>query len=158
MTLINDASQAGASVVDQTTTARTTDHNGATIMQTQPDRSQFALQPSPRANNGLRFLLAAADLQAQAFKAMMRCQIETHSFLKHRCEQNVRLADDLVAGNEFNDAFDVLNTFFQNATSDYAIEAGRVASIGSKLASETAERVRKGTETTVEDLAASTVG
>jgi hypothetical protein len=110
------------------------------------------------ANNGQRFLLTAADLQAQAFKVMMRYQIETHSFLKHRCEQNVKLADDLVAGSEFNDAFDVLSTFFQNATSDYAIEAGRVASIGSKLASETARRVRKGAETTIEDLAASTVG
>ncbi|GLS34824.1 hypothetical protein GCM10010869_04120 [Mesorhizobium tianshanense] len=127
-------------------------------MQTQPERSQFALQTSPMANNGHRFLLAAADLQAQAFKAMMRYQIETHSFLKHRCEQNVKLADDLVAGNEFNDAFDVLITFFQNATSDYVTEAGRVASIGSKLVSETARRVRKGADTTIEDLAASTVG
>ncbi|AZO01447.1 phasin family protein [Mesorhizobium sp. M9A.F.Ca.ET.002.03.1.2] len=126
-------------------------------MQTQPERSQFALQPSPT-SNGHRFLLAAVDLQAQAFKAVMRYQIETHSFLKHRCEQNVKLADDLVAGNEFNDAFDVLSAFFQNATSDYVIEAGKVASIGSKLASETARHVRRGAETTIEDLAASTVG
>ncbi|RWB25951.1 MAG: phasin family protein [Mesorhizobium sp.] len=114
-------------------------------------------QPLPTATNGQRLLIAAAGLQAHALRAMMRYQIETLSFLKHRCEQNVKMVDDLVAGSEFNDAFDVLSNFLQNATSDYAMEAGKVASISSRLASEIARHVRSQAEATIEDMAASTV-
>ena len=107
--------------------------------------------------SGQKLFIAAARLHAHAFKAMMRYQIETPSFLKHRYEQDVKLVDDLVASDEFNDAFDVFGNFMQNATSEYATEAGKVASISSKLASETARRVRKEAETTIEDMAAKAV-
>lgn len=126
-------------------------------MQTYAGPSQLAMPLLPTATNGQKLFFAAAGLQAHAFKAMMRYQIETLSFLKHRCEQNVKLVDDLVAGNEFNEAFDVFSNFLQNATSQYAVEAGKVASIGSKLTSETVRLVRKEAETTIEDMAASTV-
>ncbi|WP_245525778.1 phasin family protein [Mesorhizobium sp. M00.F.Ca.ET.216.01.1.1] len=154
MISINDASKTVVSIVRLTSRAAV--HSGATFMQIQSEPSQFALKPLPMATNGHKLILAAAGFQAHAFKAMVRFQIETLSFLKHRCEQDVKLVDDLVAGNEFNDAFDVLSNFFQNATSDYAIEAGKVASIGSNLASETARRIRREAETTIEDMAAST--
>ena len=87
----------------------------------------------------------------------MRYQIEMLSFLKHRYEQDLRLVDDLVASDEFNDAFDVVGNFVQIATSEYATEAGKVASIGSKLASETAKCVRKEAVRTIGDMAARTV-
>lgn len=126
-------------------------------MKTNAGSSHFALEPLPTATNGQKLLIAAAGLQAHALKAMMRYQIETLSFLKHRCEQNVKMVDDLVTGGDFNDAFDVLNNFLQNATSDYAMEAGKVASVNSRLASEIARHVRRQAEATIEDMAASTV-
>ena len=107
--------------------------------------------------NGWKFLNAAANFQASTIKATMRCQIETFSFLKHRCEQNAKLIDDLFAGGEFVDVFDVTSNFLQNATSDYAIEASNFARLGSQLTSEMARRVRREAESTVEDIAASTV-
>lgn len=123
-------------------------------MRTGFDFPQAALPLSafPFAPNGQKFALAAARLQAQAFKAAMRYQIETLGFLKHRFEQDVKLVDDLVAGDEFNDAFDVLTTFAQNAATEYAAEASKVLSIGSKLASATAKQVRKEAAEAIDDI------
>jgi hypothetical protein len=126
-------------------------------MQTHSEPSPFGMQPLPIVEDGQKFVLAAASLQAHAFKAMMRYQIETLAFLKHRYEQDVKLADNLIAGSAFNDAFDVLSSFLQNATSEYAREAGKVAALTSKLASETARHVRNEAETAIEDMAAKTV-
>ncbi|MES0206971.1 phasin family protein [Mesorhizobium sp. LNHC209A00] len=126
-------------------------------MHTQPEPSPFGTQLLPIAGNGQKFFLAAASLQVHAFKAMMRYNVETLAFLKHRCEQDVKLADDLVTGPEFNDAFDIFAAFLQNATSQYVSEAGKVATLTSRLASETAKRVREEATTTIENIAARTV-
>ncbi|WP_264484361.1 phasin family protein [Mesorhizobium sp. PAMC28654] len=126
-------------------------------MQTYLEPSQFGMQLLPMAENSQKVLLAAASLQAHAFKAMMRYHIETLGFLKHRYEQDVKLAGDLIDGAEFNDAFDIFATFLQNATLEYTTEAGKLAGVTSKLASETAKRVRKEAKTAIEDAAAKTV-
>lgn len=126
-------------------------------MHTQPEPSSFATQLLPIAGNGQKFFLAAASRQVHAFKAMMRYNLETLAFLKHRCEQDVKLADDLISGPEFNDAFDIFAGFLQNATSQYVSEAGKVATLTSRLASETAKRVREEARTAIEDAAAKTV-
>jgi hypothetical protein len=81
-------------------------------------------------------------------------QIEALNFMKHRCEQNLKLLDDLVESSEFNDAFDVFSVFVENAACEYSTEAGRMATMGSKLASETARRVRREADTRVEDIMA----
>jgi hypothetical protein len=126
-------------------------------MHTQPEPSSFGTQLLPITGNGQKFFLAAASLQVHAFKAMMRYNLETLAFLKHRCEQDVKLADDLITGPEFNDAFDIFAGFLQNATSQYFCEAGKVATLTSRLASETAKRVREEARTAIEDAAAKTV-
>lgn len=126
-------------------------------MQIHPEPSQFGMQLLPMAENGRKVVLAAASLQAHAFQAIMRYHIETLAFLKHRFEQDIRLADDLAAVPEFNDAFDIFSTFLQNATLQYTTEAGKVAALTSRLASETAKRMRKEARTAIEDAAAKTV-
>ncbi|PDQ23059.1 hypothetical protein CN311_00290 [Mesorhizobium sanjuanii] len=126
-------------------------------MQINLEPFQFGLVSPPTPQNVQKLVFAGAFIQAHAFKAMMRYHIETLAFLKHRCEQDVKLAEDLIAGSEFNDAFDVFSTFLQNAASEYATEAGKVATLTSKLASETARRVRKDARTAIEDVAAKTV-
>ena len=112
---------------------------------------------APGFAEGQKYLVAVARLQTRAFKAAMRYQIETLSFLKRRCEEELKLADDLVAGDDLNDALDVVSIFMQNAVTDYAAEAGRMATIGSRLASEAAKRVREEAESVAEDVAAKTV-
>ncbi|UCI21699.1 hypothetical protein FJ970_12390 [Mesorhizobium sp. B2-1-8] len=58
---------------------------------------------------------------------------------------------------QFNDAFDIVAAFLQNATSQYMTEGGKVATLTSKFASETARHVRKGARIAIEDGAAKTV-
>ncbi|WFP62267.1 phasin family protein [Mesorhizobium sp. WSM4904] len=111
----------------------------------------------PFAKTGQKFMRATAALQAHSVRALLRCQIEGASFLKRRFEDDLKLLDKLTGGDEFVDAFDVFANFVQNATSDYANEVGKFASIGAKFASETAGRVRKEAETTVDDMAAATL-
>ena len=126
-------------------------------MHSHPERPRSGTQLLPMAENGQKVVLAAVSLQAHAFKAMMRYQIETLAFLRHRCEQDMKLADDLISGADFNDAFEVVSTFLQNAASEYVTEAGKVATLTSRLASEAAGRARKEARTAIEDMAAKTV-
>jgi hypothetical protein len=121
-----------------------------------PEQSSFAMPASPFLATGQKFFEAGIRLQAHGFKAIMQYQIEALSFIKRRCENDVKLMEDLAGSEESKDAFDVVANFTQNAISDYAAEAGRVASIGAKLASETAKRVQKEAKITIEDMAVAT--
>ncbi|MCO5065282.1 MAG: phasin family protein [Rhizobiaceae bacterium] len=125
-------------------------------MQAKFDLSSLAMPSSPYIANGQKLFHATTQLQAHAFKALMRYQIETLGFMKRRCEQDMKLMDDLASSDEFNDTFDIVSNFVQNAASEYSAEVGKFASLGSKLASETAKRVREETDQTIEDIAAAT--
>jgi hypothetical protein len=127
------------------------------LTSSEPVQTAFPMLSLPFMANGQKFALATARLQAHAFKAMMRYQIETLAFLKHRYEQDVKLVDDLVASDEFNDAFDVFTTFMQNAATEYATEASKVINISSRLAAETAKQVRKEAEEAVEDISVAAI-
>ncbi|MDX8533307.1 phasin family protein [Mesorhizobium sp. VK25A] len=116
-----------------------------------------APEPLPFAQTGQKFLRATAAMQAHSIRALLRYQIEGVSFLKRRFEDDLKLVEKLTGGDEFVDAFDVFVNFIQNAASDYANEAGKFASIGARLASDTAGQVRKEAETTMDDMAAATL-
>jgi hypothetical protein len=111
----------------------------------------------PFTQTGQKFMRATAAMQAYSIRALLRYQIESLAFLKRRVEDDLKLLEKLSGGDEFVDAFDVFANFVQKATSDYASEAGKFASIGAKLASETAGQVRKEAETTMNDMAAATL-
>lgn len=125
-------------------------------MQTRSEQSSLAMPSLPYLAGAQRLLHATAQLQAHALRASMRYQVEMLAFMKRRCETDMKLMDDLVASEEFKDAFDIVSAFMQNATSDYNAEAGKIASVGSKLASETAKRVREEAGKAIEDIAAQT--
>jgi len=126
-------------------------------MQAKLDQSPLAMPSSLYVANNQKLFHAAAHLQAHAFKAFLRYQIETLAFLKRRCEQDMKLMDDLASSDEFNDTFDIVSNFVQNAASEYSAEASKFASINSKLASETAKHVREEADKTIGDIAATTV-
>lgn len=105
---------------------------------------------------GQKYAFAMARLQGQAFRSMMRYQVEALSFLKHRYEQDMKLVDDLTGSEDFNDAFDIYAAFLQNAASEYSAETGKMASIGSKIASDTAARVKREAAAAIDDMAAGT--
>ena len=108
-------------------------------------------QVTPLLSNSQKALLSAARLQAQAYKAMMRYQIEVLSFLKHRYEEDMRLADDIASAQDLSNAFEICTDFWQQAITEYSDEAGKMANLGSRLASDTARQVRKEAEMTMEE-------
>jgi hypothetical protein len=123
-------------------------------MQTSLESSQTVVPPI--LTNGQNLALGSALLQAHTFSAMMQYQIEALSFLKHRYEEDVKLINDLVASGELNDAFDVITVFLQNAATEYATETSKMISLGSKLAAETAKRVRRHAVETAKDISVAT--
>lgn len=121
--------------------------------QTRVDGFQQALPMLAFGQNGV-FALARA--QGHAFKAAMRYQIEGLAFLKHRCEQDMKLVDDLLATGDFKDAFDVYSDFYQTAFLEYSREGAKITEIGSKVASDTAKQLQRESDQAVEDMAART--
>jgi len=97
------------------------------------------------------------DLQTDALKTMLRYQIEALRFWKSRCEQDLRLLENIWSPDHVSDTFDLWCSFWQRALLDYSTEAGRLADIGSSLASITAKRVHDEGKRLAQDLAARTV-
>jgi hypothetical protein len=104
-----------------------------------------------------KMAFATARLQAHAFTSILRFQIEALMFLRHRLEQDMRLAESLARSSDFSDAFDMFAQFAQNAATEYSDESGRMAEITAKVASDAARKVRRETRGAIEDMAASTV-
>jgi hypothetical protein len=108
----------------------------------------------PLMSNGQKFAFAVTRVQGHAVTGMMRYQIEALDFLKQRCEQDVKLVDDLIASEDVNKAFDIYAGWVEKAIGDYSAQAGKVASISSDLASETAKLMQKEAETITKDVTA----
>lgn len=108
-------------------------------------------QVTPFLSNSQKALFSATRLQAQAYKAMMRYQIEILSFVKHRYEEDMRLADEIATAQDLSNAFEICADFWQQAVTEYSDECGKMANLGSRLASDTARQVRKEAEMTMEE-------
>ena len=117
-------------------------------------RTEPFAQVTPMLSNSQKALFSAVRLQAQAYKAMMRYQIEALSFMRHRLEEDVRLVDEIATAHDLGNAFEIYADFLQQTVSEYSDEASKLANLGSKLASETARQVRREAETTMEERTA----
>lgn len=106
---------------------------------------------------GRKAFAVAARVQAETLKTALLWQVETLSFLARRGERTVQFLDDLVADEEFKDAFDIAAAYMQNAAVDWAAEMGRMASLGPRIASEAARTMHEQATAAAEDMAASTV-
>jgi hypothetical protein len=122
-----------------------------------PAAAKLFSEMTPGAAGVQKFWLAVARMQGNAWKAALRYNVETLDFVKQRVEQDIKLLDDLVSSDGYKDAFDVYAGFMEEAMAQYSNETGRLASLGSKIASETAEEVRREADETVKDMAAATV-
>ncbi len=117
----------------------------------------FTGAAAPGAANVQKFWTAVARLQANAMKATLRYNVEALDFVKHRMEKDIKLFDDLSSSDGMKDAFDVYAGFMEGAFAEYSGESSKLASLGSRIASETASEVRREADAVIEDMAASTV-
>lgn len=109
---------------------------------------------APMLSAGQNMMFALGRLQARNVKSMLHFQVELFDFFKRRCEQDMKLVDDLVASEDLSGAFVVYTGFCENAVSDYSKEAGKISEIGSRLAAESVRQVRAETRTVADDMAA----
>ena len=96
-------------------------------------------------------------MQAQSMQTLLRWQGESLSFLARRSEAAAQFLDDLVADEEFKDAFDITATYMQNAALDWVGETGRLATLVPQSASEAATAMKQQADAVAEDIAAATV-
>lgn len=99
----------------------------------------------------------AVRMQAQSMQALLRWQGESLSFLARRSEAAAQFLDDLVADEEFKDAFDITATYMQNAALDWVGETGRLATLVPQIASEAVTAMKEQADAVAEDIAAATV-
>lgn len=81
-------------------------------------------------------------LQASAFKAMLKWQIESLNFLRHRCEQDMRFVDELLQSPEPGEVMSACSCFMQNALDDYSKEAVKAANYSGKIVTDAAREFR----------------
>lgn len=98
-----------------------------------------------------------AHLQAGAFKAMLKWQIESLGFLRHRYEQDIKLIDALLDVPEPGEMLSTCSCFFQNALDDYSREAVKAANYSGKVVTDAAREMRAEAEKISENAMAATV-
>lgn len=111
----------------------------------------------PLVETNEKFAMAVAHMQAHAFKAFLRVQIESLTFFKHRCEQEVKLVDDLLTSEKYHNTVGVYGEFCQKAFAEYANEARKFTSIGSRIVSDSAKQASREVDSTIEDVTARTI-
>ena len=111
----------------------------------------------PFAHVAQSIIRASTHMQAHALKAMIRAQIETVAFARHRYERNLKLIDDLVESEKYQNTFGVYGEFCRDAASEYAEEMRKLTSLGTRLVSDSTELVDGEIEKIFEDAAARTI-
>ena len=124
----------------------------------------FASQPSASLFNSVPFAqtsrtlaMAAVHIQAHALKALIRLQIESLAFVQSRCQQDVKLIDDLITSEKYHNTFGVYGEFCRDAASAYANETRKLMSVGSRIVSDSAKFANGEVDSVFEDVTARTI-
>ncbi|MBA8882097.1 hypothetical protein [Phyllobacterium myrsinacearum] len=104
-----------------------------------------------------QFGLATAHTQAHSVQALMRIQIETLSFYRHRTQQNVKLIDDLIVSEKYQNTFGVLGKFCQESIADYVEEMRTMNALGTRVLAQVATHSSFDVDNALDDMAASTI-
>lgn len=126
---------------------------------------QFESQPSsaivnsvPFAHTSRALAMAAVHMQAHALKDLIHVQIESLAFVKRRCEQDLKLIDDLIISEKYQNTFGVYGEFCRDAVSEYAAETRKLLSTGSRIVSDSAKFANGEVDRIFEDVTARTIG
>mgnify|MGYP000432718621 CR=1 FL=1 len=106
---------------------------------------------------GASGLAQLAKFQIGSWKAMLKWQVESLDFLKHRCEQDIRFIDELMQTPEPGEMLSTYSCFLQNALDDYSREAVKAAHMSNRMVNDAARDFRHQAEALSEDMMAATV-
>lgn len=98
--------------------------------------------PQPAAVDIQRMFLALPHMQAAGMRAALAEQREMLSFAKHRCDQDLALAQQLVDADDVKGLYEAFLRFCEGAAKDYVAELTRASRIGSRVASIATTEIR----------------
>ena len=113
------------------------------------------LNANPMMNLARQFSVAVGHSQAHSVQALMRVQIELLSFSKHRTQANVKLIDDLIVSEQYQNTFGVYGEFCKDMIAGYISEVGKISNFGSKVLSDAAMNSASEIDDVLDDMAAS---
>lgn len=108
----------------------------------------------PAAVDLQKMLLAVPHMQAAGLKAALAEQREMLSFVKHRCDQDLVLTEQLAEANDVKGIYEALLRFYEVAATDYVAELSRVSRVGSRAVRKAAEEIRQEAEPLAEQATA----
>lgn len=111
---------------------------------------EFWLGFQPSLPDFQKMLLALPRLQAVGMRAVLNQQREMLAFLKRRYDQDLQLADRIASADEVKDIYDAVLSFYEGASKEYSAEAGKIAELGSRVASETIKGIKQEAEVLTE--------
>jgi hypothetical protein len=126
-------------------------------MSYQSQSSASVFNSVPFAHTNRAFAIAALHMQAHASKALIRVQIESLAFVKHRCEQDLKLIDDLLTSEKYHNTFGVYGEFCRDTVAEYAAQTRKLISIGSRMVSDSAKQASGELDSAFEDVTAQTI-
>lgn len=89
-----------------------------------------------------KIFLAVPHMQAAGLRAALTEQQEILSFAKHRCDQELALAQQLVEAQDVKGIYDAFVRFYEGAAKDYVAELTRASRIGSRAATMASKEIR----------------
>lgn len=96
-----------------------------TDMSASPLESMMSAVP-----NAQMIMLTGPHLQAAMLKAAFTQQRELLGFFNQRCDEELKLAERLSSATSLGDLYSAMACFYQDATSQYINEAGKIAQVG----------------------------
>lgn len=100
----------------------------------------------PAAVDLQKILLAVPHMQAAGMKAALAEQREMLSFVKHRCDQDLVLTEQLSEAEDVKSIYEALLRFYEAAATDYVAELSRVSRVGSRAVRKAAAEIRQEAE------------
>lgn len=101
--------------------------------------------------------MSAAKMQGEMFNACMMVNIAMLDFLKLRLREDMKLVDNVTSADDAGEVMDACLEFWREALTEYADEAGKLATMNAKLAADTAKQVNRGADEVTESFAAATL-
>jgi len=99
----------------------------------------------------------AARMQATTVKAVLKWQIESLNFLRHRYEQDMKFIDEVLAAPEPGEMLSTCSCFMQNALDEYSKEAVKAANYGGRIITDATKEMRSEAEKVSENMMAATI-
>lgn len=96
------------------------------------------------------YMMSLPHMFAVSTKAMLNHQKEMLSFMTARCEQQMRLVDQISGAREAKEILDAVVSFGQSAAKHYSSEVSKVAELTSDSASAAMDGIRHEAQVAVE--------